>query len=433
MQPGVLSVRKFNALISLLGVSTALACGSDETTAHTSSTLAPPDHPSAAATRLRGTVDAVAGTLTFEPLPASSGPALAGGAPNAAIYGNQGVTIRIYNTPVVTSAPVAGKKTYSANVGLRNLLSYRVGDEQGVTAPADTMGIYVFVNSGPTVTGTSSSCPACAVTVANARGILDFNSTNQQYWFWTEILGPAGSASDTTLLRKPWVFQADTAVTRFSFDVLVSAAWVPPNESVWKLTYPGDSLPDTQAEPRWRKLASATATPTIVGGNLTLTTTASSDSLFYYREDSVRTGTDALLEGRFRLDNGGGRGKPQVGLAIDDSVKFIGVFVSDSSQSAGRAQVGFIKTSAGGGFLAGAPMDTVVATNFHTYQLRKYKSDSVTVWIEGVRRLSLPYSSFPASRAPASPAAFIFGARAPASGNTSTWDYVLYQIGRATP
>lgn len=418
---------------TLVALSALAACGDASPRAASPAPFAPSVHPPAPLTRLRATVDVAAGTLSFEPPPRTESASLASGAPERAIYGDQGVTIRIYNSAVVTSAPVAGKKTYSANVGLQNLLGYRVGDEQRATAPADTMGIYVFVSGGPTVVSTSSACPACTVTVNNARGILDFNATNQLYWYWTEILGPAGGGADTTLFRKPWVFQADTAVTRFSFDVLVSAAWVSPNESVWKVNYPGDSLPDTQAEPRWRKNATVTATTTVGSGIISLGAPGSTDSVFYYRNDSVQTGTDALIEGRFRLDNGGGHGKPQIGLAIDDNVKFIGVFVSDSSQSAGRAQIGFIRTSSGGGFLAGAPMDTIVVKNFHAYQVRKYRSDSVTVWIDGARRLSLPYASLPASRGPALPSNFMFGARAPGGGNTSTWDYVVYQIGKATP
>ena len=214
------------------------------------------------------------------------------------------MTVRIYNSTVTTSAPVAGKKTFTANVGVRNLLAYRIGDEQGAATPADTMGIYVFVNSGPVVSATSSSCPTCTVTVANRHGTLNFNGTNQAYWFYPELLGPANGGSDTTRVRKTWIFEADTAVTRFNFDVLVSAAWVPPNETFWKIEYPGDSLPDTQAEPRWRKSATLMASATLVGGNLQIDLRRTKDSLLYSRRDSISTGMNALVDARFRLDDG---------------------------------------------------------------------------------------------------------------------------------
>lgn len=59
------------------------------------------------------------------------------------------------------------------------------------------MGIYVFVNSGPTVTATSSACsPACAVTVRNAHGRLGFVTPAPQYWHWNERVGAFGGGND---------------------------------------------------------------------------------------------------------------------------------------------------------------------------------------------------------------------------------------------
>ena len=98
---------------ALLGLAGLVACG--ETSPGAVAVASPTSHPVAGIARLRGTVDAAAGTLTFEPV-ASSGPSLA--APNAAVYGNQGVTVRIYNSAVVTSAPVAGKKTFTPLMSL---------------------------------------------------------------------------------------------------------------------------------------------------------------------------------------------------------------------------------------------------------------------------------------------------------------------------
>jgi len=142
---------------------------------------------------LRGVVDVKAGTLTFGPLGGtvtSRGPRDVG---PAAIYGDQGVTVRLYNSSVIDApSSTAGKETYTANVGIQNLLAFPIGDEQA-GVPLDTMGVYVFVNSGPTVTGTSSPCsPGCAVTVGNAHGHLTFNQPSHH--IGTGTSGSARSA-----------------------------------------------------------------------------------------------------------------------------------------------------------------------------------------------------------------------------------------------
>lgn len=373
-------------------------------------------------------MDVARGTLTFEPV-STTGAAQPSSGPSASIYGDQGVTVRIYNSAVTTSAPLAGKKTYSANVGLRNLLGYRIGDEQGTAAPADTMGIYVFTSTAPIVSGTSSPC-SCTVTVKNAQGMLSFTTpAKQPYWYWPEIVGAVNGGSDTTRSRKQWVFEADTQVTQFTFDVLVSAAWAPPNDTTWRVEYPGDSLPDTQAEPRWRKLSTLTATATIVSNQLTLTNGAASDSIFYLRSDSLTTGMNAMVEAQFRLDNGGLRSKPQAGVILDDGVRMAAVFVSDSSKSLGSAVIGFISSSGGAAFTGTTALITSRTT--HTVQVRKFRTDSVVVYVDGARTLSSAYSALPATRGTAN---ICFGARSPAgTGNTSTWNYVIYQLGRATP
>jgi hypothetical protein len=418
---------------SLVVLCVAVACGDDALQSAPSSPVAPPGQPATLTTRLRGTVDVKTGTLSFEPLPASAGPALSAGAPNAAIYGVQGSTVRIYNSTVVASAPVAGKRTYSANVGLRNLLTYRIGDEQGVTAPADTIGIYVFMNTGPVVSGTSSPCPGCAVTVKNRQGTLNFTAANQAYWFWPEILSAANGGSDTTRVRQPWVFEADTAVTRFNFDVLVSAAWVSPHETVWKVDYPGDSLPDTQAEPRWHVFMSQGGpADSISNGNLMLMLKKTKDTLVFIRHDSVSNTTSAMIEGRLRLDDGGNSAAPQPGLAIDDNNRYIGLFVSDSSPT-GRAQVGFVNAT-GLGFAGAA--DTVGGVkNFRIYQLRKYGADSAVILVDGVRRVKSAYNVLPLTKNVVSGPSYVeFGfTGGTIRTTTSTWDYVTYQIGSATP
>jgi hypothetical protein len=415
----------------LLALSATVACGEGSPLSGRAPALAPASHPITTVARLRGTLDVASGTLTFDPV-SSTGASIPASGVSASIYGEQGVTVRIYNSAVVTGAPVGGKKTYTANVGVRNLLGYRIGDEQNVTAPADTMGIYVFVNTAPiTVSGTSSPC-ACAVTVKNATGSRIFTSlANQPYWFWPELLGPANGGADTTLLRKQWVFEADTQVTRFNFDILVSAAWSAPNESVWKVQYSADSLPDTQAEPRWRKFATSKVTSVIAANTLQLDLQRSKDSIMYVRRDSISSGVNALMEATFRLDSGGGSTAPQAGIAIDDKNRYVALFVTDTSGTT-PASVGFL--APGGGFVAGAS-DIVTVHAMHTYRVQKYAADSVVAFVDGVRRFKAAYNQLPLTRAAGGlPSSFAFGIAQTSSRNTTTsWSSVLYQIGQATP
>lgn len=394
--------------------------------------LSPAPRGRSKAVLLRATMDVAARTMNFDPL-ASPGSAGSGRVINAAIYGDHGVTVRLYNSPVVQSAGVGGKKTYSANVGIQNLLPFNVGDEQASAAPADTMGIYVFLNSGPTVTATSSPCGACTVTVKSEHGTLSFNASSQEYWFWPEILRAVNSGSDTTLTRDALVFEADTQVTQFSFDVLVSAPWPAPNETVWRVEYPGDSLPDTQAEPRWKKLATSGASALVTSGGFTVSLTKTKDSVIYARHDSIGAASDALMEVRLRLDDGGHSAVPQPGFAIDDNSRYIAVSISDSG-SAGRGRVGFLNAS--GGFIGSAgSSDTVSVGVFRSYQLRKFGSDSATVWVDGIRRLRIAYTSLPLTRSGLPlPSTFEFGLRpGKVRTTTATWDRVTYQIGQATP
>jgi len=414
-------------IVALCG---ATACSEGPSPLSRTPILQPTTHPTTTVARLRGTVDVASGTLTFDPVSSSGGPT-AGTGVSASIYGDQGVTVRIYNSAVVTSAPVAGKKTYSANVGIRNLLAYRIGDEQNGAAPADTLGIYVFTNTAPTVSGTSSPC-TCTVTVRNASGSRPFTSlANQPYWYWPELLGAANGGSDTTLFRKSWVFEADTQVTRFNFDVLVSAAWSAPNESVWKVEYSADSLPDTQAKPRWRKFGTSKVTTLIVGNLLQLDLQRSKDSIMYVRRDSISSAASGLMEATFRLDSGGGSASPQAGIAIDDKNRYIGLFVTDTS-GANAARVGFLSST--GAFVAGAS-DVVSVHALHTYQIQKYGADSVVAYVDGSRRFKAAYNLLAPTRAAgALPSSFAFGIAQSSSRNTTTsWGDVLYQIGQATP
>ncbi len=394
--------------------------------------LTPPELPDVSVqTVLRGHVDLVKGTLSFEPAPvgfarvpgefatASSAPTTA---MSAAIYGDQNVTVRLYNTTVSQSI-VAGKKQFTANVGVRNLLSHHIGDEQAGASPPDTMGVYVFFNSGPTVTQTTTSCPACTVIVKNQHGTLTFTAAGQKYFHWQERLGPSGGGSDTTRARKSWIFEADTQVTNFTFDVLVSAAWANPNESRWKIDYQADSLPDTQSEPRWRLRRVGTGgTHSVIAGALSIAPGIQDNELHFYRSDSMAVTTNAYVEARVRY-NGNRNGQPTPRVMIDDDVKLVAFGM-------GRDEVGFIDTN-------NAYIGTIFSMNttsaFHVYQLRKYAADSAVFFVDGTRRGVIAYASFSNTPYAATAPLIQFGQRNRNDGDTSDFDYVIYEIGVVQP
>ena len=391
----------------------------------------PPWAPPRALAGVRATADLVAGTLTFEPLPvASRAHATRESLIRAGIYGDQGVTVRIYNAPVTITNPSSpGKKTFSAPVGVRNLLAFPVGDEQGGATPTDTMGIYVFVSSGPTVTGTSSACsPACTVTVLNEHGTLAFNAANQPYWHWNERVGAAGGGNDTTRVRRTWTFEADTQVTAFQFEVLVSAAWANPNETRWKMSYDGDSIPDLNAEPPWRRNAmGAAGTFTLnnpSAGIITMNAAAGA-RLAFLQNDSLTSNTSAWIEARFRTNSS--TTQPEISFGLDDDVRFIGV-------GANGSQVGFLT---GTFIFLGTPVSATTST-FHTYQIRKFGADSVQLLMDGTPIDSRPYTAFSTSITQLA-YLFFFGGigtgfpPASAAGNSSSWDYVTYEIGSPQP
>ena len=383
-----------------------------------------------AITSLRGTVDLGAGTLTFESPRPRSGSLSGSSAVSAQVYGDQGVTVRIYNSPVVVTNPSSpGKKRYTANVGVRNLQPFPIGDEQGGVSPADTSGLFVFMNGGPTATGTSSLCaPACTVTVANAHGRLNFNGLSQVYWYWKDRLTAAGGARDTTLNRVSWSFEADTQVTGFTFDVLVAAAWPAPHETRWKTEMPADSLPHLTTEPRWIRDAVAgtetVAIDPVTPGSLTLTS-ATNGSQSFERRDSLGPSSDAYMEARVRLNSA--PSKPEISFGFYDGTRFIGVGLNGT-------RVGFVDP----GFNGSGISVVSATTTFQTYRIRKFASDSVQLLVNGNRVLSRPYSSFTITY-PVTWSFFEFGNPGPANqqrsqaGNSSTWDYVVYEIGVTQP
>ena len=366
------------------------------------------------ASALRATIDMRTGALELENLD----PSLPSTSASRAVFGDQGVLVRLYNTTVaIDSVSVPGTKTWTGNVGLQNLMTHSIGDEQTGTTPADTMGVFVFFNTTPTVTA-PTPCVGCTVTINRFDGTGNFTAAGQHYFWWGERV----AANDTTRTRKLWSFSAPSQVTRFSFTVLVSAPWPTPNETRWKVMLNNDSIPDTQEEPRWKRQNLGTGnSATAAGGLLTVATTSTTGELDFYRRDSVRTAGSAYLEARFSSTVT--TATPAAFIVFDDATKFIALGVAST-------RVWFADSSRT--FLAGTPV-AVTASTMNTYQLQKYGADSVVFFLNGARAGRFTYTALPNTAFPTVAPLQAFGLRARGVATSSTWDYVLYEIGTPIP
>jgi hypothetical protein len=418
VQPGILPVtrRRAAVLFFVANVTTLGSCIERETSAEPSRALSPPPPASPQIlAALRGRIDLTTGVLEFENAAAEL-PAAAIGV-SRAVYGDQNVLVKLYNTPVsIDSTSVPGTKTWTGNVGLQNLTTHVIGDEQAGAAP-DTMGVFVFFNTTPTVTA-PSPCPGCSVTINRYDGTGNFTAPGQLYFWWRDRV----AANDTTKARLLWSFSAPAQVTGFSFTVLVSAAWPPPAEARWKVTLNNDSLPDTQEEPRWHiEQSGSSNTYTASGGSLTINA-SSNGALRFYRRDSVAATGSGYIEARMQSSSAN-QNRPEARIAIDDGDKYVGLGIA-------RGTVWFVDTSAT--FLAGTPVSVNTTAGYNTYQLRKYGADSAAFFVNGTWRGAILYALLPAGSLVTGPR-FIFGNRGIVGASGGSWDYVLYEIGTPFP
>ena len=413
----------------------SLACHADRAGSGVTEIPVPPNGP-AVVGMLEGDVDRF-GNVTFTPVsPART----IGSGVSAAIYGSQNVNARLY-TSRATIDSTSTTKTWSMPLGLRNLLSYPIGSNQGSAAPSDTSGVFVALIGGPTVTATSGSCASpCAVSMAQYDGTASFTSPSQPYMYWHERLDamqPA-AAGDTVSARRPFVFTGPRAVTNFRFVLIVSAAWPPPNETFWSTYYDAatDSEPDLRAAPPWKKSATfggGTETWTASTGRLTLTTSSWAD-LIFSRADSLSPATDAYIEARIKLNaRRASTTAAQAAFGLGDGTSAVTVGIA-------RRQVGFVYGAGFGGFTwsyigATYSFPSGDATALHTYRLRKFGTDSATIEIDGTRVLGITGAQFraPPFFIPATATAY-FGVGGSTSNNlTSDWAYVTYGIGQSQP
>jgi hypothetical protein len=362
---------------------------------------------------LRGSVDLDRATLEFAPVAPPSVPGF-----SPAIYGDQNVNVRLYNTRVVVDSS-ASPWRWTASVGIRNMRSHFIGDEETAAAPLDTIGIYVFFVQDA-VPG--QPCPGCFARIANHDGTLSFDAPNQKFFYWHERLNPVGSPlGDTTLARRVWQFETSAGVRSFAFTVLIAAPWPPPQEARWKIQYTADVLPGTAAPP-WKTEGAATGgTASASGGSLSLTTNTDGQ-LMFYRRDPIAPTQSAYVDARAELVSGA-NSRPQIAILLSDHVKLIALGVSGN-------RVGIMKSD--GHFDGGTTSS--LSSGTHQFQLRKYSADSVVWFVDGIRRGGATYSSLANDTFTSSSGAHAaFGAVATGSGSSSTWNDVIYEIGAAAP
>jgi hypothetical protein len=366
-----------------------------------------PINPGPTVVTLHGTVDLDRGTLEFAPMTPG---ALPGFAP--AIYGDQNVNVRLYNSPVIVDSSTSPWR-WTANVGIRNMRPHPVGDEETSTTPADTIGVYVFFVQEP-VPG--QPCGGCFARVANFQGTMSFDAPQRKYFHWPERLNEMNSPlGDTTVSRRTWTFETSSGVRSFSFSVLVAAAWPAPYENRWRVEYTADALPANSA-PVW-KFQGAGGNASVSGGSLAL---RGKFTGLFYRRDPIAPTQSAYTHAVMRLSGGGS--PPEVGLILSDRVKLMGVGVANGL-------VGLLSNN--GTFLVGTT--SPLGNGTHELQLRKYAADSVVYFVDGVRRAAVPYASLSSDTVTPAGSSVAFGGLPTSGGSNSTWDSVIYEIGVPSP
>lgn len=361
---------------------------------------------------LQGTVDLDRGTLSFSQV-VPAGPS--GFAP--AVYGDQNVAVRLYNSAVVLDSS-ANPWRWTASVGIRNLRPHYIGDEEATASPVDTMGLYVFFVQD----AVPGQCSGCFARIANHDGVMSFNAPNQKYFYWNERLNPVSAAGgDTSRARRVWRFETSPGVRSFSFVVLIAAPWPAPHESRWRVQYPADALPGASAPPwkteSWWPGGSASH----AGGSLTIRGNTSGLYMFF-RRDPIATTQSAYIDATVHTTSGGST-RPEVAILVSDHVKLVALGIS-------RNTVG-VMTNAG---LFQLGTTSSITSGTHQFQIRKYAADSAVWYVDGARRGRVTYASLSNDTFTTAPGAYAaFGALPTPTGNQSTWADVIYEIGAPAP
>jgi len=386
---------------------------------------------------LRGTVRED-GTVVLESLD----PSIQVGDSNTsgAIYGNQNVTAKV-TISAFSLNNVAGTKTWTFKLAVHNLLPYAVGAVDTAAAPYDTVGMFVFFPSAPTVVS-PSPCSGCTVSIFNTQGVGSFTAPNQPYYWYNDLLAAKGLAHDSTTHIPTWTFKAPSAVNSFRFFVILSSPWPrgqQTQDTAWSVAYNpfSDSLPDVNASPPWKAIGlNGNATYSVAPSALTISAAHKhSEDKFFFRSDNLNRSENAYIESRLTLSNSGG-GTPVMILALADSVKFVGLGI-------GNGKIGFATfdfASSNWVWSAGATL-AMTTSVVHTYRVGKFGASTATVYVDGVEKFSvnnllLPNNFMPLYSGAVGPQAAhlssFFGLTAQNADAKVVVNYVNYAI-HATP
>jgi len=399
---------------------------------------------------LRGTVRED-GTVLLE----SMDPSIqVGDGASGAIYGNQNVTAKV--TTSAFSVNTSGTtKTWKFKLAVHNLLNYPVGSIDGAAVPQDTIGMYIFFPTAPTVVA-PNPCSSCAISIANTQGSANFTAPNQQYYWYHDRLAAKGQASDSTTNIPTWTFTAKSTVTSFRFTIILSSPWprgIVGGDTTWSVFYNpiSDSFPTTNASPRWKPIGVNYGGDSAIASNALQLSAAHgasannfmcvvfhicnniSQDMFYFRSDNLSRTENAFIEAKIALTNGN-NSNPVAVIAIADSVKFVGLGIANG-------KIGFVtfnSSSLNWEWLAGGTF-SMSTSGAHTYRVGKFNSTIATVYVDGVAKFSqtnLPDNFMPSFSstvgAQASHLSSFFGITAQDADAAATFSYVNYAI-HATP
>jgi hypothetical protein len=434
-----MSLSSLNRLSLRTAVMTALvivagAC-SDQSITSSAKPVTPPTPTANQAGMLRGTVRED-GTVVLESLD----PTIQVGDSNTsgAIYGNQNVTAKV-TASGFSVATVGAVKTWKFTLAVHNLLNYPVGSIDGGATPYDTVGVFVFFPSAPSVVS-PTNC-GCTVSILNTQGTANFSGIGQKYYWYRDRLSAKGLAGDSTKNNPVWTFTAPSTVNSFRFTVLLSTPWprgLQAQDTSWAAAYTpsSDSLPDANASPRWKRIGLNYGGSESSGSTgLTMNVGHSnSDDMFFFRSDNLNRTENAYIESRLSLTSTGSN--PVMILALADSIKFVGLGI-------GNGKIGmatFNQNNFRWEWSAGATL-SMSTTGMHTYRVGKFGATSVTVYVDGVEQFSVLNSLLPTNFMPtysvfvgaqAAHLSTFFGPTAQDVSATAVVSYVNYAF-HATP
>jgi hypothetical protein len=249
------------------------------------------------------------------------------------------------------------------------------------------------------------------------------------------------AGADTVSARKILRFTSPTAVTNFRFALILGAAWPPPNQQLWSVYYNAatDSEPELHAEPAWKQEKSGFGSGTEAwSANTGLTTTGSSlNGLYLYRADSLAGPEPAYIEANFKISGKNpSTSDPLAVFGLSDGTRTAAIGVA-------KDRVGFVEETTSTFLWWQIESWDFIGTTYaipngdamtsHTYRLRKFGTDSVTIELGGTRIASRSYAQLPSSFSVLPDESTTFFGAAGQASSTVIWSYVTYGLGQSQP